>query len=526
MSAQASPPSKGVPSASVTSFRAVIDARKAEGQTLSLDDAIAIIVPVCTDLKQRHDRGEKHFVHPSAITRGPDGLMRINPALSTAPKDPKDRAALSPEMLRAGSPGGARASVFAVGAMLYEAVTGTPVGPGMRRPRDVDPSLPEALEHLLAKALVADPAHRPEDLGALASAMHHLAPMKSIVPPDADESALDHGDDGFEVDINLSIMPPERPSGGAGALIPQPSSPLFVKSAPVIIQNAPVVAAAIAAIKDPTRELAALKARLEADDRPRYVVNKDRMDHGPFSAVELLQQIGSNKFVGKDGLRDELTGGSKNIDEWEEFAPFAQHARIHRDIAKEKKEVAIVEKAEKKAGAAKVIFGIVVAVALVSVGVFFVIKQVGSRKDGGDISDDPSAVDLSNGGSLKGVKKAGASGRPGAGGQGNAGFVGGMSYEQALNSSNNELKIGDKSGPDLTDAQLGAPLRSAAFISSCGAPASMTATARVAIKNGHAIGVTVTTNPPDQGVAACIDHHVRGIGWPSSAKMDTMTTNY
>ena len=52
------------------------------------------------------------------------------------------------------------------------------------------------------------------------------------------------------------------------------------------------------------------------------------------------------------------------------------------------------------------------------------------------------------------------------------------------------------------------------------------ATVRVAIKNGHAIGVTVSTNPPDPGVAACIDRHVRGIGWPVSSKMDTLTTNY
>ena len=523
MSAHASPPSKGgVSSASsVTSFRAVIDSRKAEGRKLTLDDAIAIIVPVCADLKQRSDRGEKHYVHPSAITTGPDGLMRLNPQLATAPKDPRDRATLSPEMLRATGPGGPRAWVFAVGAMLYEAVTGTAVGPGMRRPRDVDPSLPEALEHLLAKALVADPSHRPDDLGALASAMHHLAPMKSIVPPDADESKLDHDGD-FEVDINLSIMPPERPTG-------QPA-PVSIPKPQVVLQNVPVAAPARAAapmIKDPTRELANLKARLESDPRPRYVVAKDRMDHGPFSAVELLQQIASHKFVGKDGLRDELSGVDKTIDEWEEFAPFAQHARIHRDIAHEKKEVAKVEQAEKRSGAAKFIGGIVIAVALVSVGAFFIIKQVGSRKDGGELSDDPSAVDLSNGGALKGTKKPGqAGGRPGGGPGNGGGFVGGMSYEQALNSNNNEITIGAKAGPDLTDAQLGAPLRSASFISGCGAPDSMHAQVKVAIKNGRAIGVTVTTLPPDQGVAACIDRHVRGLGWPANPKMDTTTTNY
>lgn len=547
MSAVAAPASKGVGEArSTATFRAVMDSRRATGARLSLDDAIAVIVPVCVDLKERHDRGESHYVHPSAICTQPDGLMRLNPALATNPKDPRDRAALAPEVLRSNGPGGARASVFAVGAMLYEAVCGTPVGPGMRRPRDVDPNLPEALEHLLAKALVADPSHRPDDLGALASAMHHLAPMKSIPPPDVDVSRLDKVD-GFEVDIRLSIMPPERPPGTppppsgpipqlnppAAGMPPQiingPSSQASPVSAPYSQPQGPATAPSAAVKQDPTRLLANLKARLESDPRPRYVVNKDRMDHGPFSAVELLQQIASHKFVGKDILRDELTGGSKSIDEWEEFAPFAQHARMHRDIAQEKKEVAIVEKAEKKAGAAKFVIGIMATVTLLSVGGYFIYKQVGSRKDGGDLSDDPSAVDLSGGGSLKGGAagkgKGGAGGKGGPGGGG--GFVGGMSYEQAIATNNQEISMGGpKGGPDLTDAQLSAPMRNAAFISGCGAPESMKVTVRVAVKNGRAYGVSVYTNPPNPGVAACVDRHVRGLGWPPNAKMDSFTTTY
>jgi eukaryotic-like serine/threonine-protein kinase len=531
MSALASHASQGVHPSAHTTFRAVIDARRTEGRRLSLDDAIAVIVPVCVDLKERHGRGEAHYVHPSAIASGPDGLMRLAPQLAVNPKDPRDRAALAPEVLRSNAPGGARASVFAVGAMLYEAVCGMPVGPGMRRPRDVDPELPEALEHLLAKALVADPSHRPDDLGALASAMHHLAPMKSIPPPDADVSKLDRSE-GFEVDIRLSIMPPEREPGVEA---PPPSIPQVAIPAPANVPafgpatNAAPPSPAAAppqVVRDPTRQLAVLKARLESDPRPRYVVNKERMDHGPFSAVELLQQIASHKFVGKDILRDELTGGAKTLDEWEEFAPFAQHARMHRDIAHEKKEVAKVEKAEKKAGAAKFIVGIVMAVALLAVGVFFVIKQVGSRKDGGDLSDDPSAVDLSGGGSLKGGKKAAAGGGKGGGG-GGAGYVGGMSYEQALSTNTQEVNIGGgRGGPDLTDAQLTAPMKNSAFLNSCGVPDSMKVTVKVAVKNGRAWGVSVYPNPPNPAVAACVDRHVRGLGWPPNAKMDSFTTNY
>ncbi|HVH47941.1 MAG TPA: hypothetical protein VM925_36655 [Labilithrix sp.] len=524
MSALASPATKGVSPTAPTTFRAVMESRRAEGRRLSLDDAIAIIVPLCVDLKARHDRGEAHFVHPSAVCSGPDGLMRLDPQLAVNPKDPRDRAALAPEVLRSNAPGNARASVFAVGAMLYEAVCGTPVGPGMRRPRDVDPGLPESLEHLLAKALVADPSHRPDDLGALASAMHHLAPMKSIPPPDADVSRLDRSEN-FEVDIRLSIMPPEREPGvePPPASLPQLVMPSGVNA---IAPPAAVNAAAQAVVRDPTRQLAVLKARLESDPRPRYVVNKERMDHGPFSAVELLQQIASHKFVGKDILRDELTGGSKSIDEWEEFAPFAQHARMHRDIAQEKKEVAKVESAEKKAGAAKFIIGIVLAVALVAVGVLFVIKTVGSRKDGGDLSDDPSAVDLSGGGSLKGGKKAVAANGKGGGAAGGGGGPAGMSYEQAIATNVQDINMGAKGGPDLTDAQLSAPMKNAAFISGCGAPDSMKVTVKVAVKNGRAWGVSVYTNPPNPSVASCVDRHVRGLGWPTNAKMDSFTTTY
>lgn len=493
---------------------------------MSLDDVIAVLVPVCVDLKGRHARGEKLYVHPAAIASGPDGMMRVHPALAVPPTAPRDRAALAPELVKHAGPGDARSSVFAVGAMLYEAVTGSAVGPGMRRPRDVDPDLPEALETLLGKALVADPEHRPDDLAALANAMHHLAPMKSIPPPDADVGGLDTAN-GQPVDIRMSLLPPVDVQFS----VPPPSSgpPLSSPRVPAGVAAPGAPPPEVRVTRDPTRALAQLKARLESDTRPRYVVSKDRMDHGPFSAVELLQQIASNQFVGEDTLRDELTGVAQKINEWDEFSPFAQHAGMHRNIAQEKKDVAKVEIAEKKAGAAKFIIGGVLAVALVAGGTLFVMKKVGERRDGGDLSDDPNAVDLSGGGSLRGGKKASRGGKGGHGGGAGGGgsYSGGGSYEAALNSNNQEISMGGpKGGPDLTNAQLSAPMKNAAFISGCGAPDSMKVTVRVAVKNGRAYGVSVYPSPANAGVARCVDRHVRALSWPPNAKMDFFTTTY
>ena len=75
-------------------------------------------------------------------------------------------------------------------------------------------------------------------------------------------------------------------------------------------------------------------------------------------------------------------------------------------------------------------------------------------------------------------------------------------------------------------AQLSAPLRYASFLSSCRAPDSMKVQVRVAVRMGRAIGVTVSTNPPNHEIAACIDHAVRGLRWAENAKTDFVTTNY
>lgn len=483
---------------------------------LPLAEAIEWLVPLCLELKERHARGERFFVHPAAIVQGPRGGV-LAPHLAVPPNDPRDLAAIAPEVQRAGSAGDARASVFAVAAMLYEAITGRPVGPGMRSPRELLPSLPEALEAILARGLVTEPSHRPDDLGALAAALHPLAPSRSVAPPQADLSKLDRGDD-FEVDVRFSLLPSMPPAAAAPMSSPGGGVVISGLGAAVAAPPAPVSSRRLV---DATTELAELKARLESDPSPRYVVSKNHMDHGPFSAVELLQQIASHTFAATDLLRDESTGETRPIEGWESFAPFAAHAARHREIVQEKKAVVQLEQAERKAGAAKFIVGGALLVALVAVGGVFVAKRVGLRKEAADLADDPSALDLDVDGGIGGKKRAAGGGRGGGGG-----FPAGLSYEAALASNNQEIAMGAKSGPDLSNAQLEAPMRNAAFISSCGAPDSMKVTVRVAVKNGRAAGVSVYTTPPNPGVSSCIDRHVRGLSWPSNPKMDSFTTSY
>jgi hypothetical protein len=101
------------------------------------------------------------------------------------------------------------------------------------------------------------------------------------------------------------------------------------------------------------------------------------------------------------------------------------------------------------------------------------------------------------------------------------------SFESVRDAYQDTLNVGAPSGsPDLTKAQLAAPLSNAAFLGSCGAPDDMKVTVRVAVRTGRAVGVTVTTDPRGAAIASCVDRAVRKLRWESSPRTDFVTTTY
>jgi eukaryotic-like serine/threonine-protein kinase len=489
-------------------LRARVEELRAQSTLLNLRQALAIIVPVAVEVAERHTRGELLYIHPSSLLADELGNYHVAPELAAKPPTlPRDKACLAPELRQRG-PGNARASVYAIGAMLYELVTGLAVGPGMRRPSEVVPNLPEGLEVLLSKALVADPAHRPDDLKALAQAAYKLAPGSSVRPPLADERHLDH-DENFDVDVSLSMLPPEPIAGG---------SPYGV-----VIQ----ARAAEPVVSDSTSELAALKARLESDPRPRYVVIREGMDHGPFTAVELLQQIASHAFVESDRLRDSFSNDERPIRDWDEFAPFAEHARLHRDIRAEKEALERVVVQETRSTRGKALLGMAgVGALLVAAGVWF-ITQRGQRSDAVAIEGETATdIELDGGLNVSKRKRAGRGGVVGTSG----GFpilAGGMSCESAQAAYVEEMKIGGGKGPaDITGGQYGTVLNRGSYFAHCGVPDDMNINICAAIQNGRAVGVTVVTKPRDGRIASCIAQGVRGLSFPSHPKLDVTRTAF
>lgn len=502
------------------SLRAELDRRRAAGERFSPREALRLLVPLCTELAAVHAKGRTVFVHPSSLTFDGTSLHLSEENAHAAPTLPRDRACLAPEE-RKGSEGDARASVFTIGALLYELVTGAAVGPGMRRPSELVPGLPASLETILGKALVADPKHRPSDLGALAQALHNAMPGASIAPPPADESHLD-GDSDFEVDVKLSMIPPApaMPSGLGG--------PAVAKRDPF------AVVSRVPQVDDPTQRLAVMKAALEADPRPRYLVTKGGMDHGPFSAVELLQQVASHTFLGSDVLKDTFTSEERAIQDWEEFAPFAEQAKLNRDIKEERKALEAVVVAEKRGAQTKVVFGLIgVGVLLAAIaGLWFRYrnKQATENVRVGKV-DDAVAVEIQGGiAGKQGPKGPGGGGAKGPSAPPAGGFPvigGGMSCEAARDKYVEDWTIGGGTGaPDLSDSGAGAVLNNGTYLNSCGVPSSVAVNICVAIQNGRAVGVTVVTDPKSGGYSSCIASAVRNMSFPGSPRLSVARTAF
>jgi hypothetical protein len=78
----------------------------------------------------------------------------------------------------------------------------------------------------------------------------------------------------------------------------------------------------------------------------------------------------------------------------------------------------------------------------------------------------------------------------------------------------------------LSSAQLGAPLVHGKFVSECGAPDDMKVVVKVTVKKGHAVAVTVTTEPANAAIASCVRKATRAKLWDVSPATQHATVTY
>lgn len=271
-------------------------------------------------------------------------------------------------------------------------------------------------------------------------------------------------------------------------------------------------------------DLSALLARVTHDTVARWMVSKDKLDHGPFSGQELVQLIVRGEVLPEHELVNLETHDRSKVADHKVFAEFAEQYRLKKAAQDQASALERTKTVEKASTAFKVLvaLGLLAAVGLAA-GLFFYSRR-GAGKDNANVSEfgarGGAEGDVSASGIL-GDGKHGRGGRRAGGGGGSGGApephnAAGTTYEQAMsqavelnmNSEGGERQLSRGDIQGVMDGRMGA-------LMSCGTGG---ANGRVRIDfaisgSGQVLGTSVRAGSP--AFQACIQAKLAQTRFPS-----------
>lgn len=442
--------------------------RSAEGERLSLRGAYNVVAHVCNALTAAHAKMPHGALRPTVVWVTKAGRVKVGDfgvaravvkAAGAAALGANEQASLAPEVKMGGEPS-ARSDIFGIGALLYQMLTGRSPADDFVAPSQAHPDATPAIDQVLMRCLAGDPAQRfatPDEVRLA------LLPLVAGAPEVAPEQ-----DFGVEVDVDVDLAsqrPPEskvhpvvapRPAptprasqpGGAPKVgqrvsIHEPFRP-SMPGGPPPRMSLPGAPPADAAAPAPAAEvdLGVLLSKITENDAPRWMLVKDKLDHGPFSGRELVELILKGEALAQHGLFNMDTGVRKEVGEFPEFVEFLEQYKIKQQQAAHKIALARSETVEKASNAVKfIIAAAVLGVLVIGIGIFLYTRQSG---DGDEVADADLA-DLYDRGDIQiegtaGILPDPPRGSRRGGRRGGGGGAGGMSYEDAMNQA---VNLGD-----------------------------------------------------------------------------------
>ncbi len=183
------------------SLKGIFSRCRRDGFPFSVDHTLLIASKICSALEYAHgrktDAGVRYFhglVNPSSVFVSYEGEVRVR-GFGYWPSKVREAGAvredemlyLAPEQA-AGGAGDTRSDTFAVGAILYETLTGQPLFQGgraadiparlaaakLQSPAGDDDQIPKAIADILAKALAQEPAGRYAEIAEMRKAIDTL----------------------------------------------------------------------------------------------------------------------------------------------------------------------------------------------------------------------------------------------------------------------------------------------------------------------------------------------------------------
>jgi serine/threonine-protein kinase len=340
-------------------LREFIDGKRREGRTVSFRGACNLITHIANGLERAASTMPHGGLNPATVwvnkagrVKVADlGLARTLPTLARRgmPSGAPEHAYLAPELLAGGHPTLA-SDAYALGVILFEVLTGRLPAPPLRI-AGAGTDAPAGIDALIAKALARDPGarfHSPMELRqALANLQSGASSGISASPVPAAPAPA-------------ARMADHRPAATFQAQAAQHPAP---EQQPARFQPAQVMADAAPAAPPPQQDaspapdgrrstfgrsfnLAEVAGGAVDEAQERWLIQKDRLDFGPFSLAQIRAQIQRGEIVGEHMIVDSDTGARKKVKDFVPLRDFArtserqieQNRRAHAEIRHEKSE--------------------------------------------------------------------------------------------------------------------------------------------------------------------------------------------
>jgi hypothetical protein len=248
-------------------------------------------------------------------------------------------SSVAPEVLAGAQPSGV-GDVYAIGALVYEALVGKPLERGGPRPSEVVQGANSQIDEIVARACARDPEKR---FG--------------------------------RVDVLGEVVAEALGKGGAM----ETSAVPLIDKAETLSQQVPSLAAELAAQAAQAQQAQASSNSIDralasalADSTEKWLITKGRLDYGPFSLADIVTQIDKGEIVAGNMIMDKDTGARVDIGTHPLLGPMVEQARQQRDDQRRAQAEVKSQSRDKKRGVALyAIIGLVMAA--VGVGVYFII---------------------------------------------------------------------------------------------------------------------------------------------------------
>ena len=379
------------------SLREFMDGKRADGRGISFKGAYNLLSHVANGLEKAQDLMSHGGLNPASIwvnkagrVKVADlGLTRTLPSLGRrgVPPGSPDHLYLAPEMIAGGPPSPA-ADVFSLGVMLYEVLAGRPPSTPLTPVSQLAPDVPPAVDAIIQRALSRSPQARwasATDLKkALAAVLTPEAPPAEAANPSS-AAAAPGGEARASHDLASARGAGAPAAGRNGVTAHAEGEPLIAGvSSPAMAAQPPAIGeGGRLSLGTPFNVMEAAGA-VGDENHERWLVQKDKLDFGPFSLAQIRAQIEKGDILGEHMIVDNDSGERKKVKEFPGLGEFTKSAERRREQVRRARAEQAHESVEKKKSLATFfIVGAAVLAVLGGIGLY-VLSRKGS--DGGKLA--------------------------------------------------------------------------------------------------------------------------------------------